>query len=103
MPHTAWASPLDYERRRRMSERAATNQHPARGENKHAELNTSGRFCRAVTCRVLSRPITTVSCRGSPAEYFEIPFLVTPTSCGQVGAWRYRFIRFIDSEVVSPR
>src|SRR6476620_866785 len=30
------------------------------------------------------------ACRGSPAEYFEIPYLVTHASLPEAWAWRYR-------------
>jgi len=37
--------------------------------------------------------MTTVPSRGSPAESFEIPFLVTPRRNADRGAWRYLWLR----------
>src|SRR5438132_6711465 len=87
MPHMGPCPPLQFEE--------ASNWRRQRHTRYAIRVtSTLGRCCRAVTRRVLSRPMTTVPSRGSPAESFEIPYLVTRSRLRVERypdrAWRYR-------------
>src|SRR5438132_10576698 len=76
MPHMGPCPPLQFEE--------ASNWRRQRHTRYAIRVtSTLGRCCRAVTRRVLSRPMTTVPSRGSPAESFEIPYLVTRLGSGR--------------------